>query len=162
MLPRKVWYVLPVIPYQPQESPKPGQILGGGPVLYSSYLLGISRHALTADNVSQVLNLRLRESALGGFELEAGTLELFEYLPQTIDVSQKVWGAHNDVIKVYQQCLPMESTKDLFHEPLERGGGGGQPKGEHLPFPQPVPGDEHHLLLGVGTERDLSVDAQQV
>jgi len=60
---------------------------------------------------------------------------LFEYLPQTIDVGQKVWRDYDDVIEVYQQCLPMESTKDLFHEPLECSEGGSQSKGKHLPLP---------------------------
>jgi len=117
---------------------------------------------MPADNVSQVLNLRLQESAFGRFELEASTPESFENLPQTIDVSRKVRGDYNDVIKVYQQRLPMESTQDLFHEPLERSGGGSQPKGEHFPLPQSVPSDECGLLLGVGTERDLLITAQQV
>jgi len=134
----------------------------GGPVLYSSYLLGIGCHALPADNVSQVLNLRLQESAFGRFELEAGTPESFENFPQTIDVSQKVRRDHDDVIEVYQQRLPMESTQDLFHEPLERSRGGSQPKGEHFPLPQSVPGDECRLLLGVRTEKNLPITAQHI
>jgi len=141
---------------------KPDQILGGGPVLYSSDLLGIGCHAMTANDVSQVLNLWLQESAFGRFELEAGTPEPFKYLRQTIDESRKVWGDHDDVIEVYQQCLLMESTKDLSHEPLERSGSGSQPKGEHLPLPQSISGDERRFLLGVGTERDLPITAQQV
>jgi len=116
----------------------------------------------SADNVSQVINLRLQESAIGEFELETGTPESFECLPQMINVGRKVWGDNDDIIEVYQQCLPMDSTKDLFLEPLERGGGGSQPKGEHFPLPQSVPGDERRLLLGIGIERDLSVTAQQV
>jgi len=114
------------------------------------------------DNVSQVLHLRLQESALGRLELETGTSELFENLPQTTDMSWEVWGDYDDVIEVHQQCLPMEFTKDLFHEPLERSGGKGQPKGEHLQLPQSAPGNERRLLLGVGTERDLLITAQQV
>jgi len=117
---------------------------------------------MPADNVSQVLDLQLQESAFRRFELEVGTPESFENLPQTIDVSGKVQRDHDDVIEVYQQRLPMESTQDLFHEPLECSGGGGQPKGKHFPLPQPVPGDERRLLLGVGTERNLPITAQQV
>jgi len=92
---------------------------------------------VTADNVSQILNLRLQESAFGGFELETGTSESFEYLLQTIDVGRKVWGDDDDVIEVYQQCLPMESTKDLFHEPLECSGAEVNPKGSTFHFHNP-------------------------
>jgi len=93
---------------------------------------------MTAGNVSQVLNLWLQESAFGRFELEGGTHEWFEYLPQLIDVGREVWGDYDDVIEAYQQCLPMEFTKDLFYEPLERSRSRNQPKGEHLSLPQSV------------------------
>jgi len=83
----------------------------------------------------QILNLRLQESALGRFELQTGTSESFENLPQAADVHLEVWGDHNDVIEVDQQCLPVESTEDLLHESLEGGQGGGQPKWQHLPLP---------------------------
>jgi len=46
---------------------------------------------MAVDDVSQVLHLRLQESALGGFELQTGTSEPFEYLPQTTDVCLEVW-----------------------------------------------------------------------
>jgi len=74
----------------------------------------------------------------------------------------KAWGDHDDVIEVDQQRLPVESAEDLFHESLEGGQGGGQPKGEHLPLPQSVPRDERRLHLGIGTQRNLPVAAQQV
>jgi len=82
---------LPVIPYQSQESPESGQILGGNPVLYSPYLFRIGLHAVAADDVPQVLNLRLQESALGGFQLQTGTSESFENLPQMTDVRLEVF-----------------------------------------------------------------------
>jgi len=33
----------------------------------------------------------------------------------------EVWGDHDDVIEVDQQCLPVESVEDLFHKSLESG-----------------------------------------
>jgi len=98
---RKVWYVLFVIPYQPQKSLKRSQILWGNPVLYSLYLFRVGGHTVSTNIVPQVLHLRLQESALGGFELETGTSESFEYLPQMTDVGREVWGDYDDVIEVY-------------------------------------------------------------
>jgi len=137
VLPRKVWYVLPVIPYQPQESPQPGQILGGGPVLYSSYLLRVGCHPMTADNVSQVLNLPLQESALGGFELEVGTSESLENLPQTVDVSQKVWGDHDDVIEVYQSVFQWSPHRTCSMSLWNVAGAEVNPKGSTFHFHNP-------------------------
>jgi len=55
---------------------------------------------MTANDVPQVLQLRLQESALGWYEFRTGTSELFKHLPQTTDVCLEVWGDHEDVIKV--------------------------------------------------------------
>jgi len=112
--------------------------------------------------VPQVLNLRLQDSALGGFQLPTGTSESFKNLPQTTDMRLEVRGDHDDVIEIDQQHLPVEPTEDLFHESLKGGRGGGQPKGQHLPFPQSAPCDERRLLLCVGAQRDLPVSDQQV
>jgi len=43
-------------------------------------------------------------------------------------MSREVWGDHDGVIKVDQQCLPVEAAEDLFHESLKGGRGRGQPK----------------------------------
>jgi len=72
------------------KSSESGQILGGNPIFYSSYLFRIDRHAVAADDVPQALHLRLQESVLGGFKLQTGTSESFEYLPQTTEVCLKV------------------------------------------------------------------------
>jgi len=106
----------------------------GNPVLYFLHLFRIRRHAVSTDDVPQVLNRRLQQSALGILQLQTSTSESSENVPQTTDVCPEVWGDHNDVIEVDQQCLPVKSTKDLFHQSLEGGRGGGQPKRQHLPF----------------------------
>jgi len=54
--------ILPV-PGKPGVRSNPG----GNPVLYSPYLFGIGRHAIMADDVSQVLDLWLQKSAFRGF-----------------------------------------------------------------------------------------------
>jgi len=119
---------------------------------------------MAADDVPQVLHLRLQESALGGFELQTGTSESFENLPQTTDVSLEVKSGVITMTssRYISSVFQVEPTEDLFHEPLEGGGGGGQPKGQHLPLPQSVPRDERRLLLGFKTQRDLPIAAQQV
>jgi len=65
------------------------------------YLFRVGGHTVTTNIVPQVLHLWLQESALGGFELETGTFESFEYLPQMTDVGREVWGDYDDVIEVY-------------------------------------------------------------
>jgi len=86
----------------------------------------------------QVLNLRLQQSALGRLQFQAGTSESFENLPQTTGLSREVWGDLDDVIEVDQQCLPVQSIKDLIHQSLKGGRGGDQPEWQHLPLPQAV------------------------
>jgi len=89
------------------------------------------------DDVPQVLNLRLQENTLGGFKLQTGTSESFENLPQTTDVHLEVWGAHNCVIEVDQQCLSVDPTEDLFYESLEGGRAEVNPKGSTFHFHSP-------------------------
>jgi len=60
---------------------------------------------------------------------------LFENFPQTADMSCEVWGDHDDVIEVDEQCLSVDSAKDLLHESLKGGRGKGQPKWQHLLLP---------------------------
>jgi len=107
----------------------------GDPVPYSPYFFRISCYAVSANDVPQVLNLRLQESALRKFQLQTGTSESFKNLPQAADVRLEVWGDHDDVIEVDQQCLPAESAEDLLHMSLKGGRSGGQPKRQHLPLP---------------------------
>jgi len=81
------------------------------------------------------------------------------------DVCLQVWGDHDDVIEVDQQCLPVEPTQSMSLCSMSLwkvAKGGGQPKGQHLPLPQFVPSDERRLLLGVVTQRDLPIPAQRV
>jgi len=85
------------------------------PVRYRPHLFRISRHTVSTDDVSQVLNLRLQQNARGRLQLQTGTSESFENLPQATDMSREVWGDHDDIIEVDQQCLPVQSAKNLFH-----------------------------------------------
>jgi len=48
--------------------------------------------------MAQVCSLWLR--TLGGLQLQSSCLETVKDLPQTIDMSQKVWGDYNDVIQI--------------------------------------------------------------
>jgi len=36
-------------------------------------------------------------------------------------MSREVWGDHDNVIKVDQQCLPVEAAEDLFNKSLKDG-----------------------------------------
>jgi len=65
---------------------------GDSPLLHSLYLLWVSSKPVTANHMSQVYEFRLQECSLGGLQLQSSCLETVKDLPQTTDISRKVWG----------------------------------------------------------------------
>jgi len=50
--------------------------------------------------MAQVRDFWLQERTLGGLQLQSSCSEIVKDLPQTTDMSQKVWGDDNDVIQI--------------------------------------------------------------
>jgi len=57
--------------------------------------------------MAQVRNLRLQECTLGGLQLQSSCPEMVKDLPQTTDMSRKVWGDYNDIVQINEEGLPV-------------------------------------------------------
>jgi len=57
--------------------------------------------------MAQVRDLLLQERTLGWLQLKSSCPETVKDLPQTTDMSRKVWGDNIDVVQIDQEGLPV-------------------------------------------------------
>jgi len=127
-IPAKSGKYLPIIPYQTQKYLESGQILERTQSSIARTFSG----SVAMPFCPRYLTFGCKRVHLKSFSFRV--FESFENHPQTTNVCLEVWGGHYDVIEVDQQCLPVKSAEDVFHQPLKSGRAEVNPNDNTLQF----------------------------